>query len=164
MYISGKIKPEWKIEDFTNLPYKLDHDKEVVESYGRVGHSSTMMNLYNCFEYNLTFDRLPIVTQFNFLKNITLAVNLLTPGQYVPLHIDRYETYKRLFDITPDQTIVRIIIMIQDHSPGQMLQILDNTIGVWNAGDWFGWHENDLHGTYNFSKINRYAIQLTGTA
>jgi hypothetical protein len=53
--------------------------------------------------------------------------------------------------------------MLEDSCPGQILQFENRVVGNWKAGDWFGWIGNELHAFYNFSMIDRYAIQITGT-
>jgi hypothetical protein len=53
--------------------------------------------------------------------------------------------------------------MLENSSPGQILQIKDRAIAHWSAGNWYGWKDFDLHAFYNFSMENRYAVQITGT-
>ena len=60
------------------------------------------------------------------------------------------------------ESIVRYIVMLEDSSPGQIIQLEKNCIGTWRAGDCFGWNYKDLHAFYNFSRKDRYAIQVTG--
>ena len=52
--------------------------------------------------------------------------------------------------------------MLEDSSPGQILQVKDTAYCKWNAGECFYWRYDDEHAFYNFSMNDRYAIQITG--
>jgi hypothetical protein len=161
MFIEGKINPYWDINYFKKLKYVENPDPIVSHEYCQVGHSREPLTILHCTEPNfLNFDRTNILENFKNLENIALAVNLFKPGQYIPLHVDRYERYRQLYT---GKTVVRIIFMLEDSVPGQIIQINDKTIGTWKSGDWFGWHDQDSHAFYNMSKVDRYALQLTAT-
>jgi len=160
------IKPEWNIEEFKNLEYSLTtyKNKSVIGDYINVGHNKEMISLYNYHEPNpmpkCMFDY--IKPHFNFLDNLALAVNYFKPGQYLPLHSDLYTKYIQVYGAEL-KDIVRIILMLEDSYPGQILQIKDRCICNWKSGDCFKWESEDLHAFYNFSMNGRYAIQVTGT-
>ncbi len=160
----GHIAPNWDIEQFKKLEYKFDPDPALCEEYSKVGHSLESMKFYNCFETDIDFSLSYILDNFRSLSAVTLAVNYLTPGQYIPLHSDRYERYTRLHGLDSADKIVRIILMLEDSSPGQILQIENKVIGEWKSGDWFSWSGHSLHASYNLSKFDRYALQITGTS
>lgn len=158
---SGKINPYWNIDYFKNLKYVENPDPILCKEYNESGHSLESLTIFHCIEPNfLDFDRSIILEYFKDLKFPTFAVNLFKPGQYIPMHIDRYEKYKTLY---ASNNILRVIIMLEDSEPGQIIQIGDNTIGTWKSGDWFSWADYEPHAFYNMSKKNRYALQLTGT-
>ncbi len=165
----GHLEPNWDIDEFVNLPYRHDTpydtgNRELIEQYAISGHSFYNMSMYNCFE---TVALPAVVTDyikpaFAHFKNLTVAVNLFKPGQYLPYHVDKFEKYRKLNNIV-DEQIVRVILMLEDSKPGQISQVCDSTVGNWRAGDWFQWYAEDYHTFYNLSLYNRYAIQLTGT-
>jgi hypothetical protein len=158
----GSIPVSWNIDDFKNLTYKLDPDPIICQEYSAVGHSLDSMKFYNCFEpdINISLDR--ITTTFNFLSNIRIAVNLFEPGQYIPLHFDKYEKFIKINQLPNANSIVRIILMLEDNVPGQFLQIENNIISSWKSGDWFSWKSSANHAFYNLSKKSRYSMQITG--
>ena len=162
MFIKGKIKPKWNIEDFKNLQYKLNPDDDLSEEYSSYGHNRNCMYIYNCFQDNINLDTSYIFNSFNFLNCISIAVNLFKPGNYIPLHSDKFEKYKKIHKLNDISKIIRIILMLEDNDPGQIIQINEEVIGRWNSGEWFGWTGNDTHAFYNFSKKDRYAIQISG--
>lgn len=163
MSIYGKINPTWDIESIKKLDFKLDPDPDVCKEYSQAGHNLDSIKIYNCFEYDIDFDLEFIKENFNFLKNISIAINLFKPGQYIPLHNDRYERYRKYHQLSNNSSILRTIIMLEDSCEGQLLQIEELVVGRWTAGCWYGWKNTDRHAFYNMSKTNRYAIQLTGT-
>ena len=165
MYTQGHLSPTWDINQFKQLNYKLDYHKntELIDQYVSSGHTRESMHVYNCFEDQLVVNTSGIRKNFSWIDNIALAVNLFTPGQYLPLHRDSYQRYSSVFNIDQSQIIIRIILMLEDNCPGQILQINDTTIAQWVAGDWFGWSGDELHAFYNLSMSNRYAVQLSGT-
>jgi len=165
MYIEGIIIPNWNIEEIKMLQYKLDYHKDLdlIKAYAESGHNKESMLLYNCFEDSIDVNFDYIRQSFSYLKNLSLAVNLFTPGQYLPLHSDLFQRYKEVHGLSTDQPIIRIILMLEDSVPGQIIQINDRTISSWKSGQWVGWVNDDKHAFYNFSKVNRYAVQITAT-
>jgi hypothetical protein len=99
---------------------------------------------------------------FNFLKPLSIAVNLCKPGQYLPLHSDMYKRWMEVFNISDVSRIYRYIVMLEDSEPGQLLQIEDDVYTTWKAGDYISWSGYTKHAIYNMSLKNRYALQLTG--
>lgn len=165
MFNSGFIQPKWKIEEFKSLNYKFDTHKDdaLLNEFANCGHSKMYMTLWNYFEPNpfpsVVWDY--IIPQFN-LDHVSVAINMFSPGQYLPLHSDLYGKYKQHHSLT-DETITRHVIMLEDSVPGQISQACGRTIGEWRAGDWISWDNDDIHAVYNMSTVDRYAIQLTGT-
>lgn len=164
----GHLNPNWARTDYTELPFKYDTPSDtgnfqLTHEYMKAGHNYYNMSMYNYFEPN----PMPafvnyIKSQFSHFKNISAALNLFKPGQYLPYHVDLFERYKKVNNIV-DEQIVRVIVMLEDSHPGQISHVCDSTIGDWRAGDWFQWDAADYHTFYNLSLHNRYAVQITGT-
>jgi hypothetical protein len=158
------IEPLWNIEDYKNLNYKLDHHKGIKdnEKYIEVGHLPESLSLYNYFEPNPMPDSIEYIQkQFLEIKNISVAINLFKPGQYMPIHYDRFEAYKK-HNKLKNCSICRYMVMLEDSQSGQMLQIGSTIHNTWTAGAVYGWCNQDLHSFYNLSLYNRYAVQVTG--
>ena len=164
MFESGNIEPKWNIEEFKALDYKADvhKDYDLIDLYEATGHYKPNMSLYNYFQPNpmpkVVYDY--IVPHFH-LTNVGVAVNYFKPGQYLPVHTDLFERYIEVHGVKYED-IVRIIVMLEDCSPGQISQVDQVTMGNWKAGDWFQWGAPDPHAFYNFSMQDRYGIQITG--
>ena len=159
------IFPNWNIEEFKNLKYTLSthKDGELVNQYLASGHSKEKLSIY---KYQLP-NPMPrcvdeyIVPHFTFLDKVAVAVNHFKPGQYLPLHTDLYGKYMELNDVD-SENVIRCMVMLENNSPGQILQIKDKSVGSWKSGDCFYWNYDEIHAFYNFSMKDRYAIQLTG--
>jgi hypothetical protein len=159
------ISPKWNIEEVKNLKYVLTTYKgdSTIAEYVNAGHERSMISLYNYHEPNIMpnfmFDY--VKPQFYFLDKVCLAINYFKPGQYLPPHSDLYGKYLQVNDANP-QKIVRFILMLEDSSDGQIIQIKKSCFGSWKSGDCFYWEYDDLHAFYNFSLKDRYAVQITG--
>jgi hypothetical protein len=166
MIIFDHINPVWNIEDFKVLNYQQAAYKglDLLDAYIEAGHSVESVKLYNYFEPN----PMPVEVynyikpHFSFLNNVSIAVNLFNPGQFIPRHSDRYDKYKELHDLKSIKNIVRFVVMLEDGLSGQILQIENKVYSFWKAGDCFGWSESTPHAFYNFSTAKRYAMQITG--
>lgn len=160
-----EIEPLWNIDDFKRLDYKLDTHKgdEDNQRYIEAGHLPQSLHLYNYFEPNTMPECVDYIkSHFANLEQISIAVNLFKPGQYMPIHYDRFDTYKKINRIPDSASICRYMVMLEDSVPGQMLLIGDIVNYKWRAGDVYGWCNNELHTFYNLSTVDRYAVQITG--
>lgn len=161
-----QITKSWNVNAFQNLNYTLTTHKDLalLDQYELSGHVRSSMTLYNCHEPNYMPHEVfsHIKPKFNFLQNISLAINLFRPGQYLPVHVDLFGKFIQVTGAR-FENIARYMVMLQDAEPGQILQIGDRCHTVWRAGDCFGWQSDQSHAFYNFSMHDRYAVQVTGT-
>lgn len=159
------IEPKWDIEEYKALDFKLDQHKvdEDNQRYIDAGHLQESLQLYNYFEPHPMPESIEYIKSHFKIKKQSVAINLFTPGQYLPIHYDRFTAYKRLHNVADGAGICRYMIMLEDSVPGQMLQIGDLIYNRWEAGRVFHWCNYDRHTFYNLSTENRYAVQLTGT-
>jgi hypothetical protein len=152
------LKP-YRALPFTPAYHK---DADVQAQYVKAGHELSRMKTHHCFEHlGVPQSALDIRDRFGWLEHRAVAVNLMLPGDYLPLHGDLYGAYRSLKNLQ-DRIIERWIVMLHDSSPGQIIQIGDDVCAKWRAGDSFGWRNDDLHAAYNFSLQPRYALQVTG--
>jgi hypothetical protein len=160
------IKPNWNIEEFYSLNYSIAdyHDAQEVDTYVSKGHVRKNIGLYKYHKPNPMPSCVNdyIISHFNHLDNLTVAVNLFKPGQYLPYHSDVYSRYKEVFDVK-DKTISRTMIMLEDWKPGQVLCIGTYAYTNWVAGDCYTWNDYEQHTFINLSLFDRYALQITGT-
>ena len=158
------IDPKWEVKEFHNLDYELvtHRDARVLNEYLWSGHSRTHISLYKHFDINPMPSCVEYIkSKFDFLENVSVAVNLFKPGQYLPMHTDVFGKYLEIYGAKLED-VERWMVMLEGCVPGQMLQIEKEVFGHWKAGDCFGWKCSENHAFYNMSMVNRYAIQITG--
>jgi hypothetical protein len=162
----GQLPVTWDIEEFKTLRYEFGfyNSNPPLKTLIDAGHDVYRITNWKCHYPNAMPESVNRLEQhWPEMSNVGIAVNLLTPGQYLPPHQDQYGRYRNSFNLTNNDTIARVLIMAQDSAPGQMFQVHGETYGNWKAGEWFAWINSEWHATYNFSNVNRYAIQITGS-
>lgn len=159
------VIPKWNIEKVKQLKYELTTYKNdnVIFDYVNSGHDRAKISLYNYHEPNIMPDFIfdYIKPQFSFLDKVCFAINYFKPSQYLPPHSDLYGKYIKVHNVNPKK-IIRFILMLEDSSDGQIIQIKKSCFGSWKSGDCFYWKYDDIHAFYNFSLKDRYAVQITG--
>lgn len=164
--VIGNIKPFWTVADVSGLPYKFARFKpeDLGDQYVKAGHSAMHMTVWNCFEVDTLRPDLShhLRSAWPDLMCIGIAVNKLTPGQYLPPHYDLYQRYRQIHAVSDTACLCRILVMLEDSQMGQILQIENTVYCSWKAGDWFDWPGAAPHASYNFSLNDRYAWQVTG--
>jgi len=162
----GHINPIWNIQEFINLDYEIAyfHNNYQIDEYVTVGHEKESLHILKYLEPNpmpkCVYNH--IYPHFFHLKNLVSAVNLFKPAKYLPYHKDTYKKYKELFDVSVEN-ICRVVVMLEDWSPGQIILIDTEAHSGWKSGDYFSWIGETKHSFYNMSLIDRYALQITGT-
>lgn len=161
---SGHITPNWEVGEYHRLPYKqATIHNAFLDQYINSGHNNEQIQIFNYFEPAPMPSSIEYIKgQFNNLTHVSAAVNLMFPGQYLPHHSDLYERWLSFHSLDDINKVYRAIVMLANSEPGQVLQIKNNSIGFWTAGDWFAWTGATSHAIYNFSTVPRYAIQITG--
>lgn len=160
--ILKNFKVSWKKEEFENLQYNctLDYGEPNMLKY----HHHLYQNIIGNCVYSLP-NKMPkfvdkIIDTFQY-KIKAPAINLMKPGQILPLHKDLYTKFKNKYDVNQTDDIHRYIIFLEDAKPGHFMQIENEIITKWNAGDLVSWKGEIMHGAYNLGYENRYTLQLT---
>lgn len=165
--LNGHCDVVWDIDPFKILEYKKDTIKTSYElgEFARLGHNFDNMILYNYFEPNQMPSGVQEVKEKfqKYFNCVGIAVNLFVPGTYVPFHMDLYQRFKKVNNITKEQDVYRFIVMLEDGKHGQILQVGESIYHRWKAGDYFGWKNDEIHASYNLSMENRYALQVTAS-
>jgi len=163
--LRGKIPVTWNIDNVKSLEYEFGSYNSCppIDVFVNAGHDEKNIKIWKYQQpKTLPVDISELHKNWPFLNNVGTAINFFQPGQYMPWHHDEYDRYRKFID-NDTSDIVRIIIMLEDSSPGQIIQVNESTYGTWKAGDWFAWADSDYHAFYNFSTVNRYAVQITAT-
>ena len=85
-------------------------------------------------------------------------------GSVIPWHSDSYEAFKRKFELEEQEmrNIVRYLVFPEGWRWGHFVQIGNNVLSNWKAGDIYTWPNRMHHLTCNAGIQPKYTIQITG--
>jgi len=157
------IEPFW--DDFyKTLEYTTEHfkDSAQVDQWKTCGHKLEQMTidvhqLKNDSEFSAN-----IKSYFPNLTNIGLSIHRLKPGNYLPIHQDKYGFYSKKHNVKNLNNIRRCVVFLEDSVPGHMLVIKNDCFLMWKSGDVKSWQGEDSHSAINLGMQNRYTLQITG--
>jgi mannose-6-phosphate isomerase-like protein (cupin superfamily) len=81
------------------------------------------------------------------------------PGNSLPLHCDGFEGFNRLYG---EGDATRFFVAISDWDWGHVLQVHDNMIANWKAGDTYIVPPGVFHASANFGIAPKYTLTITG--
>lgn len=164
-WVRGHLGRFWGYDDFTELEYVrqpvtkeevdiwVDQGYDYVKSYtGKMYDSRNPMPEW--------VDNLKGI--FPIFKNMTFTFYKMETLEIMPVHVDHFRTYMKLFDV-PYEKCYRILIMLEDWKPGHYLEIDGHGIVNWIAGDYFVWQSDVPHAASNIGIDPRYTLQISGT-
>jgi hypothetical protein len=95
------------------------------------------------------------------LGELVFSLSRYTPGMLLPWHRDNYPTYSKNKKVADPETVVRIMVFLEDSNPGHQLWIEDR-LCYGPAGSWYAWQGRAKHMAANLGETDRYALQITG--
>lgn len=159
------INPHWNIDCVKSLNIDQAPDPTIgfdsepnlnLENYIDIVSAGVHRGLPDCFNLDL------LEKEFNWIDHKGYALHKMLPGSILPLHKDRYSYYANQYDITDFDTIVRVIVFLEEHKLGHILQIENTPVTEWTAGDYIFWTGKKAHLAANFGNVDRYTLQITG--
>ena len=103
-----------------------------------------------------------VKSYFPNLKHIGIAIHRLVPGNYLPVHQDKYGFYSKKYNVTDLNNIKRYVIFLEDSVPGHMLVVNNDCFTNWKSGNVKSWQGETPHSAINLGMHNRYTLQVTG--
>ena len=55
------------------------------------------------------------------------------------------------------------MVFLEDWRSGHIMEVDDQQLTGWKAGDWVGWRYDTPHLAANLGTTDRYTLQITGT-
>lgn len=167
----GTVPVLWQASDYESHTWVPNHDKRGYttedENYKiyreRLGlyilnYEQQDKGIFLPDSMKKVFDYVPEMFD---LKKTVYSFMKYPVGNILPWHVDNYPTYCRNNDVTNIESIVRLIVLLNDSTPGQQLWINDKMYSG-PAGSWFAWEGTTEHMAANLSKEPRYVLQITG--
>jgi hypothetical protein len=159
-----KLDPFWSAEDYKTLSYESSYFRDSVQlnAWKDAGHNieQTLIQISQLNEYSDVHFK--ILSYFPNIKFTGLCFHKLTPGNYLPTHIDRYDYFMQKNNITDVDKIMRYVVFLEDWNDGQFLTVADKVYTQWTAGDVIGWSGSTPHSAVNLGMRDRYTLQVTG--
>lgn len=162
MYSTGKIEVLWdssyKSFNYTKQPISQE-ETDLWASLGYDYVKSFTGSMYN--NRNPMPDWISKINKLFELKNQTYTFYKMTTLDIMPVHVDHFNTYSRLFKADTSK-ICRVLIMLEDWKSGHYLEIDNKAFVNWSAGDYFLWSYDTPHSASNIGIEDRYTLQITG--
>jgi hypothetical protein len=96
-------------------------------------------------------------------QDIGTSYYRMMPGTILPTHQDLYKKYIDIFDLQgQEHTIRRAVIFLQDWQSGHYLEVMNDPVIKWRAGDVVEWCYDSPHMAANIGGVPRYTLQVTG--
>ena len=104
---------------------------------------------------------MPFYTMFDW-ENVGIAFYKMNTLDALPLHVDAYTSYRKMFAIDDPSVIWRCIVFLENWKSGHYFEIDGIAHMNWCAGDYVAWNNDVAHYAGNFGTEPRYTMQITG--
>lgn len=162
MWINGHIKPFWD-NSFKNYFYiKKPLPNHEIQQWKEIGYDHKSFNgeMFN------DINSIPVwchtIAERFHLSNPGFVFYKMKTNDIMPVHLDHYETYIKIFNADKNK-IWRLIVLLEDWKSGHYLEIDNTAIVNWKAGDYIFWNNDVPHAASNIGLEDRYTLQITGT-
>jgi len=150
MWVRGKIHPFWD-DSYKNLKY----EKQPLNLQGIDDNLGGML-------YDMRYPMPDWVHGIGLhLNKVGYAFYRMKKGDEVPLHVDHFKTYCRVYN-EKKENIRRCIVFLEDYVEGHIFEIDGHRIEDYKAGDYVSWTHDVPHLARNESDVDRYTLQVTG--
>ena len=159
--------PAFWDDEFLGLEYLNEtfNDAESVERWLALGYPNKFTgDMCDMRSAQPSWNRI-IIEVFDQLgwQDIGTSYYRMMPGTILPTHQDLYKKYIDIFGLQgQEHTIRRAVIFLQDWQPGHYLEVMNEPVGKWRAGDVIEWCYDTPHMAANMGAVPRYTLQVTG--
>lgn len=96
-------------------------------------------------------------------KDVCTSYYKMSSGTILPYHHDTYKRYIEIFELeNMQQSVHRAIVFLEDWQSGHYLEVDNEPITKWKAGDVVTWWYDTPHLAANMGYTPRYTLQITG--
>jgi len=143
-------------------------------SWGKKDNIKVCYTEHNTQKYQLfNSDNIPKlfydIAEISGLENYSVALFKQNPGQINPWHFDTYQgvvnKYKKQgIDLSKEEirNIKRYLIVLEDWDWGHFLQVGNNVLSQWRAGDIYTWDYGIYHTSGNAGQTPKLTAHITG--
>lgn len=169
----GRLLGDWQ-HDLQRFQFIHEHDSvdsrnisQAPETSARVRETRSLgyYTAHNCRFYQHFDEDLPGVfhrmAEACGLSDYSVSLLRQDPGQVIPWHQDKF--YKLKQRLKPgDYRIFRYIVLLEDWKTGHYLQIGNEPVVKWRAGDIFTYPPDVYHLSANCGIEPKYTMQVSG--
>lgn len=162
MWYRGFVNPTWD-ETYKNLSFnRFPPTEEDLTTWRKLGYTH---NNFTGMLYNDN-SKMP-----NWVYNISKQIKLtncgytfykMQTGDIMPMHIDHFTNYCRIFK-QEKKNVWRAIVALEDWASGHYFEIENHAITNYKKGEYIIWSHDAVHSAANIGVKNRYTLQITGT-
>jgi len=163
--MQGSIQCNWQKSDYLNLNfhnYPYHQNKSINLNYNEDYNIYKLEIGYFRAEDNFIEKTFSLEQEFLWLHDKSYAIHKIRPGLVLPFHSDLYSKYSLYYNVNDIRKITRVIIFLEDWSPGHIFQFKNFSLPNWKAGDFVSWTGDTPHLAANLGELDRYTLQLTG--
>ena len=157
-------------EDFVNgksIPSQLNPNSVGASKLDHILHGYTKDNT-KYFQWMEGRDVLP--DEYNYIKKLcglnysTIAFFRQDPGNTNPWHFDTYLKSVENGNLSEDDRmkVRRYLLFLEDWHWGHFLQVGNNVLSHWKAGDMYTWEYGMYHLSTNGGILPKWTCQITG--
>ena len=162
-YEFGHIEPWWD-ESFKELDYiytPLTNTDDLIRWINEGYHGINLNGGIYDMKQTMPEYATPFFTLFDW-DNIGITFFKLSTCEALPVHVDAYNSYRTMFNITDPTVIWRCVVFMEDWKSGHYFEIDGKPHLEWKKGDYVRWNNDVPHFAGNFGVENRYTMQITG--
>lgn len=161
MYTLGMINPSW--DETFDFPWKKQPLKESeTTEWTEKGYQVRSFSGWMYDNKNPMPDWVhEIGNNFPKLQDKTYVIYKMETTEIMPVHVDHYETYMRLFNVER-KDIRRVIVFLKNWESGHYFEIANRGLVNWRKGDYVEWTADEPHAASNIGLTPRYTLQITG--
>lgn len=161
----GYTSLTWCNNEHRNLPYVREpfNDPGSINEWRYIGYTNDYFTgeMYDMRNPTPPWFDISIYERIFKWKHLSWSFYKMTPGVILPTHVDTFVRYKELYADEPG-TICRALVFLEDWQSGHYLDLGNDTMPAWRAGDYVWWSEKAPHTAANCGITDRYTLQLTG--
>jgi len=166
-YKMGLGHIEYNTQLHRTLPFKREpfNDQASIADWKEMGFSQehftgAMFDMkHECPDW---FNFEDFEEEFSGWLHLSWSFYKMTTGVVLPRHTDEFVRFKEMYEIPEGYVVGRALVMLEDWSPGHYLDLGEEAIVHWKAGDYGWWTEYGPHTAANIGTEDRYTLQLTG--
>jgi hypothetical protein len=149
------------VNDKNNDPNSLPElQKRDNKNWGYTPEATRKYHLYD----NIP-DKFNDIAELTGLQDFTVALMKQPAGATNPWHYDSHFALGQKHNLTEEELVTstrRYLIMLEDWHWGHFIQIGNNVLSQWKAGDIFTWPFGMWHTSANAGIVPKLTMQVTG--